>query len=179
MTGNEYANLIAAYLSKNYGTRGLAVYREVSLGKSIIGKNRRVDVFAVHNASAKAMAIECKVQTSTGTADEKIPYTLQDLAAMHVPAFVVYAGSGFSDGVLHLLRSNERAAYCLPALDLEPSGDTIELDHLVAMTFGWWEAVLREKKPFDLEAWSPSKPAAATVTTLPGIVLTPPAASES
>ncbi len=179
MTGNEYANLIAAYLTKNYGARGLAVYREVSLGKSIIGKNRRVDVFAVHNASAKALAIECKVQTSTGTADEKIPYTLQDLAAMHVPAFVVYAGSGFSDGVLHLLRSSERAAYCLPNIELEPSSETIELDHLVAMTFGWWEAVLREKKPFDLDAWSPAKPAAATVTTLPGLILTPTAASDS
>jgi hypothetical protein len=100
MTGTEYANLIAAYLAKNYGGRGLTVYREVPLGKSIIGKNRRIDVFAVHKASAKALAIECKVQTSAGTADEKIPYTLQDLAAMHIPAFVVYAGSGFSDGVL-------------------------------------------------------------------------------
>jgi hypothetical protein len=154
MTGNEYATLIAAYLARNYGSRGLAVYREVSLGKSIIGKNRRVDVFAVHSESSKALAVECKVQSTTGTADEKIPYTLQDLAAMHVPAFVVYAGAGFSDGVLHLLRSSERAAYCLPDSSLEPTSDTIELDHLVAMTFGWWEAVLRDKKPFDLATWT-------------------------
>ncbi|HVJ17024.1 MAG TPA: PD-(D/E)XK nuclease superfamily protein [Polyangiaceae bacterium] len=157
MTGNEYASLIAAYLSKNYGSRGLLVYREVSLGKSIIGKNRRVDVFALHRESQKALAIECKVQTSTGTADEKIPYTLQDLAAMHVPAFVVYAGAGFSEGVLHLLRSSELAAYCLPDATLEPSSDTLELDHLVAMTFGWWEAVLRDKKPFDLPAWEAAR----------------------
>jgi hypothetical protein len=168
MTGNEYATLIAAYLSRNYGPRGLAIYREVSLGKSIIGKNRRVDVFAVHHESTKALAIECKVQTSIGTADEKIPYTLQDLAAMHVPAFVVYAGTGFSDGVLHLLRSSERAAYCLPEAHLQPTTDTIELDHLVAMTFGWWDAVLRDKKPFDLATWSASvqKPAAPAVQTM-------------
>jgi hypothetical protein len=163
MTGTEYANLIAAYLTRNYGRRGLSVYREVPLGKSIIGKNRRVDVFAVHDASAKALAIECKVQTSTGTADEKIPYTLEDLAAMHVPAFVVYAGSGFSDGVLHMLRSNKRAAYCHPEPSLEPTQSTIELDHIVAMTFGWWEAVLRDKRPFDLESWSASRPAPASV----------------
>ena len=105
-------------------------------------------------SAQKALAVECKVQTSAGTADEKIPYTLQDLAAMHVPAFVVYAGAGFSEGVLHLLRSSERAAYCLPDVTLEPSADTLELDHIVAMTFGWWEAVLRDKKPFDLSAWA-------------------------
>jgi hypothetical protein len=150
MTGNEYATLIAAYLVKNYGPRGLVVYREVPLGKSIIGKKRRVDVFALHRESQKALAVECKVQTSAGTADEKIPYTLQDLAAMHVPAFVVYAGGGFSEGVLHLLRSSERAAYCLPEPNLAPSAETLELDHIVAMTFGWWEAVLRDKQPFEL-----------------------------
>jgi hypothetical protein len=182
MTGTEYANLIAAYLTRNYGKRGLSVYREVPLGKSIIGKNRRVDVFAVHDASAKALAIECKVQTSTGTADEKIPYTLEDLGAMHVPAFVVYAGSGFSDGVLHMLRSNKRAAHCHPDPSLEPTQTTIELDHIVAMTFGWWDAVLRDKRPFDLDSWLASRPAPAipivpepiTVVPEPALVLNSP-----
>ena len=179
MTGTEYANLIAAYLSKNYGPRGLFVYREVSLGKSIIGKNRRVDVFAVHTESSKALAIECKVQTSAGTADEKIPYTLQDLAAMHVPAFVVYAGQGFSEGVLHLLRSSERAAYCLPEEQLEPSANTIELDHIVAMTFGWWEAVLREKKPFDLSSWKPVTRPPAGAQAAASLIVTAPVLPES
>lgn len=166
MTGTEYANLIAAYLTHNYGARGLTVYREVQLGKSIIGKNRRLDLFAVHDASSKALAIECKVQMTAGTADEKIPYTLEDLAAMHVPAFVVYAGTGFSDGVLHMLRSNKRAAYCHPEPSLEPSASTIELDHIVAMTFGWWDAVLRGKRPFDLEAWLAARKKAAAERAL-------------
>jgi hypothetical protein len=88
---------------------------------------------------------------------------------MHVPAFVVYAGSGFSDGVLHMLRSNKRAAYCYPEPSLEPTQSTIELDHIVAMTFGWWEAVLRDKRPFNLEAWSASRPAPPVVVA-PGPV---------
>ncbi len=174
MTGTEYANLIAAYLTRNYGKRGLSVYREVPLGKSIIGKNRRVDVFAVHDASSKALAIECKVQTSTGTADEKIPYTLEDLAAMHVPAFVVYAGTGFSDGVLHMLRSNKRAAYCHPEPSLEPAQSTIELDHIVAMTFGWWDAVLRDKRPFDLDSWLASRTAPSVALTAPSVAVVAP-----
>ena len=45
MTGGEYANLIACYVSKRFGSRGLKVYREIHVGKTIIGKNRRIDVF--------------------------------------------------------------------------------------------------------------------------------------
>ncbi|MBW2460643.1 MAG: hypothetical protein JRH11_03280 [Deltaproteobacteria bacterium] len=154
MTGSDYSNLIAAYLSRNYGERGLVVYREVSLGKSIIGKNRHVDVFCLHQDTAKAMAIECKYQRTAGTVDEKIPYTLDDLRAMHIPAFAAYAGEGFSVGVRHMLQASEMAASCLPDASLEPSSATRELDHLVAMTFGWWDSVLVKKSPFDLDGWT-------------------------
>jgi hypothetical protein len=153
LTGNEFAELVAAYLAKNYGPRGLAIYREVHLGKSIIGKNRRVDILALHTESRRAMAIECKYQATAGTADEKIPYTLDDLAALHIPAFAVYAGDGFSQGVLHLLRASRLAAHCLPAPGLAPGPETLELDHLMATTFGWWELVLKNKQPFDLERY--------------------------
>lgn len=152
MTGKEYADLIAAYLTKTYGGAGLSVYREVSLGKSIIGKNRKIDILAVHRASSRALGIECKFQSSSGTVDEKIPYTLADLEAMHVPAFVAYAGSGFSVGVVHMLESHKLAAYCLPDASLTPGKDTVELDHVVAMTFGWWDVVLGDKEPFSLPA---------------------------
>jgi hypothetical protein len=158
MTGGQYSDLIAAYLAKNYGPRGLVVYREVALGKSIIGKRRRIDIFAVEEQSAKALAIECKYQGTPGTVDEKIPYTLNDLRSMQIPAFVVYAGEGFSAGVLHMLGGSEIAAYCLPDTSLTPTAETLELDHVVAMTFGWWDAVLRGKRPFNLEKWTPSGP---------------------
>jgi hypothetical protein len=157
VTGNEYADLIAAYLVHNYGPRGLSVYREVSLGKSIIGKNRRVDVFCHQEVTSRAMAIECKFQGSTGTVDEKIPYTLDDLRAMHIPGFVVYAGNGFSDGVRHMLQANKLAAYCMPDVSLAPTIDTRELDQLVGMTFGWWDGVLAGKSPFVLSEWLPPK----------------------
>ncbi|NOY94696.1 MAG: hypothetical protein GXP55_26255 [Deltaproteobacteria bacterium] len=138
----------------NYGDRGLVVYREVSLGKSIIGKNRRVDVFCLHEETEIAMAVECKYQRTSGTVDEKIPYTLDDLRAMHIPAFAVYAGDGFSEGVRHMLQASELAAYCLPDVDLGPCSTTRELDHIVAMTFGWWDVLLDQKTPFDLEGWT-------------------------
>ena len=69
MTGAEYAGSIAAYLSKRFGSRGLKVYREIRVGKSIIGKNRCIDVFCVSETDKKAFAIECKFQDSAGTVD--------------------------------------------------------------------------------------------------------------
>lgn len=153
MTGNEYADLIAAYLTKNYRHRGLRVYREVSLGKSIIGKNRRVDMLAVHDETQRALAVECKYQTVAGTADEKLPYAIQDLQALSIPATIAYAGEGFSQGVLHMLQGSPTAAYCMPGFDLQATKLTLELDHLVATTFQWWEAVLKLKQPFNLEEW--------------------------
>ncbi|MDQ1550706.1 MAG: hypothetical protein QOD50_128, partial [Actinomycetota bacterium] len=79
MTGAEYANLVASYISKRFGSRTLKVYREIKVGKTIIGKNRCIDIFCVAEGSQKAFAIECKFQDSQGTVDEKIPYALDDL----------------------------------------------------------------------------------------------------
>jgi hypothetical protein len=74
---------------------------------------------------------------------------------MHLPAFVAYAGEGFSIGVKHMLESHKLAAFCRPDVSLVPSKETVELDHVVAMTFGWWDQVLSRKKPFELGAWKP------------------------
>lgn len=157
MTGTEYRRLIASYLHANYAERGLQIYEEVPLGTTIIGKQRRVDLLALHPASSVALAVECKYQESSGTVDEKIPYALQDLQAMRTPGVIVYAGAGFSEGVLHFLQCSELAAYCLPGDDQEPTGrrakeridsGTWQLDHVIAQTFGWWDIVLSERRRY-------------------------------
>ena len=148
MTGAEYANLIATYVSKRFGPRGLAVYREIRVGKSIIGKNRCIDVFCVRDADSTAFAVECKYQDSPGTVDEKIPYALDDLEALPMAGCIAYAGRGFSEGVLHMLRAAPRAAYCLPLTgQADSSQDTRELDHLLAAHFGWWDVVIGSRRP--------------------------------
>ena len=108
MTGAEYASLVAIYLSKRFGERGLKVFREVRVGKSIIGKNRCIDILCVWGDAA--FAVECKFQDSQGTVDEKIPYALEDLQAMPLSGCIAYAGRGFSDGVLHMLSAAPAAA---------------------------------------------------------------------
>ena len=153
MTGAEYANLVASYLSKRFGPRSLKVYREIRIGKTIIGKNRCIDIFCVAEegqslARPGAFAIECKFQDVQGTVDEKIPYALDDLAALPLAGCIAYAGQGFSEGVQHMLAASRHAAYCLPAPgQFESSAETRELDHVLAVHFGWWDVLLEKKKP--------------------------------
>lgn len=148
MTGNEYRDLIASYIHHNYASQGLVVYVEVSLGKTVIGKDRFIDVFVVRPSDRKAIAIECKYQDSLGTVDEKIPYALQDLAALWVPGCLVYAGKGWSKGVLHSLEASHLACSCLPDPGLARSKETRELDHILAATFGFWDLVIPANKKF-------------------------------
>ena len=149
MTGKEYRDLVAGYIDKNFGPAGLAVYVEVSLGKTIIGKDRRVDVFVVRTNDQRALAVECKYQDVQGTTDEKIPYALQDLAALWVPGCLAYAGHGWSRGVLHQLEGSRLAAHCMPdAADLARGKATRELDYILAATFGLWDQILPPGKRF-------------------------------
>jgi hypothetical protein len=149
MTGHEYANLIADYVYKNFSDRKITVYREVSVGKTIIGKNRRVDIFVLSKDTQEAFAIECKYQDSTGTAEEKIPYALSNMKSLPMGGCIAYAGIGFSEGVLHLLEASEIAAYCNPDMhDLRSGKTTQELDHLLAIHFRWWDVLVSGKKPW-------------------------------
>ena len=121
---------------------------EIRVGKSIIGKNRCIDVFCVSETDNKAFAIECKFQDSAGTVDEKIPYALDDLEALPMEGCIAYAGKGFSEGVLHMLNASPHAAYCLPFDgQTDSSLDTKELDHLLAVHFGWWDVLIGPKRP--------------------------------
>jgi hypothetical protein len=149
MTGNGYRDLIANYIHHNYAPHGLDVYVEISLGKTIIGKDRYIDIFVVRPEDRKAIAIECKYQDSQGTVDEKIPYALADLEALWMPGLLVYAGTGWSKGVMHSLEASRLAAYCLPdGASFARSRETRELDHILASVFGFWELVLPPSKKF-------------------------------
>ena len=148
MTGTEYANLVACYVARRFEPRVLKVYREIKVGKTIIGKNRCVDIFCVTGDGRQAFAIECKYQDSQGTVDEKIPYALDDLNALPMAGCIAYAGQGFSDGVLHMLAASPHAAYCLPASgQVDSTNATKELDHLLAVHFGWWDVLVENRRP--------------------------------
>jgi hypothetical protein len=151
MNGSRYATWVANYINRNFGARGIDVYKEVQMGKSIIGKNRRVDVLVLDKAQNKAVAIECKYQHVNGTADEKVPYTLNDAEAMQMDCYVAYGGDGFSVGIKHMLDASELACFAAPEdgddNNFVRSKTTKELDHILAMRFNWWDVFTANKAP--------------------------------
>ena len=147
-SGADYANLVASYVARRFASRSLKVYREIEVGKTLHGKKRRVDILCVAEDSQRAFAIECKFQDSQGTVDEKIPYALEDLLALPMAGCIAYAGQGFSDGVRHMLAASRHAAYCLPTPgQIETTTETRELDHVLAVHFGWWDVLIEKKRP--------------------------------
>lgn len=146
--GHTYRDLVAAYVERNFGARSLSIYTEVMVGKTIIGKNRRIDVLLIHEPDQKALAVECKWQTGGGTTDEKIPYALQDIASMWIPGCLAYGGSGWSKGVLATLEGSRFAVACEPADDQGRTRKTLELDHVIGAVFGFWDIVLPQDRLF-------------------------------
>ncbi len=152
--GHAYRDAIASYIHSRYGAVELEVYTEVALGKTIIGKDRQIDIFVLRSSDSRALGLECKWQSSSGTTDEKIPYALQDLRAMWIPGCLVYAGTGWSSGVLHTLQGSRNAVYCNP-----DEKNTVELDHVLAAVFGLWTRVIPASRRFRPDAQLPLLPA--------------------
>jgi hypothetical protein len=138
MTGNQYRDLIARYIDPS-GAHGLVVYTG-GAGKTIIGKDRMIDVFVVREDRSASVAIECKYQGAQGTVDERP--AARGSEALWIPGLLVYAGGGWSRGAPHP-RGLAPRRYCLPDVaDLERRRDTRELDHVLAATFGLWNLVI-------------------------------------
>ena len=80
---------------------------------------------------------------------------------------IAYAGKGFSAGVLHMLRASTRGRYCLPVADQgDTTADTKELDHLLAMHFGWWDVFVGKKKPVSATSATTASNGSASTGTL-------------
>jgi hypothetical protein len=88
---------------------GLEIAVQFRVGRRLWGAIRRIDVILVHPQTRKTLGLECKCQSVTGTAEEKIPSTIQDIAAWPIPGIVVFAGDGFSDNMKNYLVASGRA----------------------------------------------------------------------
>ena len=137
MQGNEYRDCVAGYLARQLDQEGIDVKTEITLGRSILGKMRRVDVMLT--SAGGALAIETKHQDTPGTAEEKVFYALADLAAMPVPGVLVYGGGGWSDGARHYLDAHPAAVYYPSDNWAMRSGPaTREIDTMIATRFKLW-----------------------------------------
>ncbi len=88
---------------------GLDAEIEVAVGRRIWGAKRRIDVVLKDPVTRVSLGLECKYQGSKGSAEEKIPATIEDIKAWPIRGMVVYSGEGFSSNMQSYLLSTGMA----------------------------------------------------------------------
>ena len=88
---------------------GLNADTEVPVGRRIWGARRKIDVVLKESATRVSLGIECKYQGVKGTAEEKIPATLEDIRTWPIRGIVVFSGDGFSPNMKAYLLSTGMA----------------------------------------------------------------------
>jgi hypothetical protein len=104
-TGDELVRSVATLAS----SLGLEVRTQVRVGRRIWGAVRRIDAVLTHPATRRTLGLECKFQRELGTAEEKIPSTIQDIAAWPIRGLVVFAGEGFTPNMRSFLIASGKA----------------------------------------------------------------------
>ena len=92
-TGKQLERAVVQ-LGKSFG---LEVYPQYRTGRRIWGRDRHIDVMMRDPEQRLRLGVECKFQGSSGTAEEKIPATLQDMESWAMRGIVVIHGQGFSE----------------------------------------------------------------------------------
>ncbi|MCG3773976.1 MAG: hypothetical protein JW395_0793 [Nitrospira sp.] len=111
-SGRDLENEVTALAEKLH----LEVRRQVKVGRRLWGQERRIDLILTDIVQRKSLGIECKYQAVAGSADEKIPATITDIAAWPIPGLVVFSGTGFSQNMRSYLISTGKA---VELVDLE------------------------------------------------------------
>jgi len=88
---------------------GLEHELEVIVGRRVWGARRKIDVVLKHPDTRVSLGIECKFQGGSGSAEEKIPATIEDIRAWPIRGIVVYSGAGFSRNMESYLLSTGMA----------------------------------------------------------------------
>jgi hypothetical protein len=88
---------------------GLQTREQYRCGRRIWGAERLIDVVLTHPETHRRLGLECKFQGTSGSAEEKIPAIIQDIAAWPIPGLVVFSGSGFSSNIKSFLVASGRA----------------------------------------------------------------------
>ena len=65
----------------------------------------------VNEKTGKNLGIECKFQGGSGSAEEKIPATIQDIEFWPIPGIVVIDGVGFSENMKGYLMATGKVVW--------------------------------------------------------------------
>ncbi|MDP9226673.1 MAG: hypothetical protein M3P18_23100 [Actinomycetota bacterium] len=88
---------------------GLDARTEVRVARRLWGAVRCIDVVLTRPETGKTLGVECKYQGGGGSAEEKVPATIQDIAAWPIPGIVVFGGEGFSPNMVAYFHSTGKA----------------------------------------------------------------------
>src|SRR5258708_39509404 len=103
--GDELVKAVAGLAA----TLGLDSKQQVRVARRIWGAVRHIDIVLTHPQTRKTLGIECKFQSVAGTAEEKIPAVIHDIAAWPIPGLVVFAGEGFTENMKLFLIASGKA----------------------------------------------------------------------
>lgn len=87
----------------------LELHEQVEVGRRLWGARRKIDIVMIEKINRKSIGIECKFQGTPGTAEEKIPATVNDIIAWPIPGLVVFAGEGFTPNMISYLLASGKA----------------------------------------------------------------------
>jgi hypothetical protein len=96
---------------------GLETREQYRAGRRIWGAVRCIDVILTNPSDKRRLGIECKFQGGQGSAEEKIPATIQDIGAWPIAGIVTFSGDGFSANMRSFLLASGKA---VAFEDLEP-----------------------------------------------------------
>lgn len=91
---------------REWQIRDLHLYREIFVGSRFVGKKRKLDI--VLQYESRYLGIEAKFQGTSGTAYQKLSYTLEDARKTPIPTIVVFSGEGIEEDVKAQLISSGR-----------------------------------------------------------------------
>lgn len=93
--GNQFRDMVVSYIES--WREPLEVLSEVNVGWRFVNTPRKLDIVVRNTVNNKYIAIECKVQLTSGSAYEKFSYALDDCISSPIPTILVFAGGFIRD----------------------------------------------------------------------------------
>jgi hypothetical protein len=112
-SGNELVKAVRELAER----LGLEAKEQYKVARRLWGAERNIDIVLRNPLDRKTLGVECKYQGGGGSAEEKVPTTIQDISAWPIEGIVVFAGEGFTENMKSFLISTGKA---VEFDDLEP-----------------------------------------------------------
>jgi hypothetical protein len=77
---------------KSWKLSNIEVYKESWVGERYLGTHRKLDIVVRNKSNNLTIGIEAKIQYSSGSADQKVIYALEDCRRCPIPSIIAFSG---------------------------------------------------------------------------------------